>query len=179
MKYRLFIAALILPLLNITVAAKEVAPEISNPFTAERNKAVGNLSTSVVILQKMGIECKNQGKLSEGKIKGIQDKWIERNKTYLQMQADYMNGYFSTIRQFEGEKQAQTAASEMKKLFNDQANNVIKVAMEKEGKATACQKYFQSLEDKKMDIKKNHPDYKTLNEMVEYSKNNTPKTTNQ
>jgi hypothetical protein len=182
MKHLLLVAALTLPLLHgVAIAAKDSPSNeaaANNPFTAERNKAIGNLSTSIVILQKMGSECKNQAKLSEEKIKSSQNKWIERNKNYLQMHADYMNGYFATIRQFEGEEQAKKVVNDMGKVFNEQANTVVQLTLEKNGKSEACLKYFQLLGEGKMDIKKGYPDYKILTEMVEYSKRNTPQAGN-
>lgn len=183
LKPTLLALALTLPALSMAASKPSKAAaskasasaEVDNPFTAERNQAAGNLSTAIVIVQKMGLECKGKGGLSEEKIKTTQQKWLKTNRDFLMMHADYMNGYLGSIKQIQGEEAARSAVEDMRKLFNTQANEAIKASMEKNGQDTACTRYYEAMDAGKMDIKSSHPDYKVLKGMLEYSQKNAPK----
>ena len=84
MQKTLLALALMLPLSCFAAKASDASkPEVASPFTAERNKAAGNLSTSLVVMQKMAKNCKNDQ--TEGLINSSTKGYIERNKAYLDM----------------------------------------------------------------------------------------------
>ncbi|WP_348945276.1 hypothetical protein ABHF33_01320 [Chitinibacter sp. FCG-7] len=179
-----FIAlALILPLVSTSSyaapskaasKASSSANDTGNPFTPERNKAAGNLSTTLVTLQKMANGCSGKGELSEENIKKVQTRWQNQNKQYLAVHYDYVSGYIMAIKQFQGEESSKTALAEMTKFNNEQANAIVKTMIDKDGVDAACKKYFGILGSGAMDIKEGYPDFKIWKGMLEYSKKNTP-----
>ncbi|WP_028449480.1 hypothetical protein [Chitinibacter tainanensis] len=183
LKPTLLALTLILPTLNPVLAKASKASSVKasavadsgNPFTKERNQAAGNLSTSIVIMQRMGNDCRGKGGLTEDKIKATQQKWIKDNRDFLMMHADYINGYLTSIKQIQGEEAARQAMADMKKTFIEQGNEAVKATIDKNGTDTACSKFFEAMDAGKMDIKSSHPDYKVLKGMLDYSQKNAPK----
>ncbi|WP_373975612.1 hypothetical protein NT239_02360 [Chitinibacter sp. SCUT-21] len=181
MKKALLIAALCLPM-SIAIAAPKNASKASsvssdsgNPFTPERNKAAGNLSTTIVTNNKMANGCKGKGELTEDNIKQSLNTWQNKNKQYLMVHYDYVNGYLGAVKQVGGDDAAKKALADMTKFNNEQANSMVKTMIEKDGAELACKKYFTILSSGAMDIKEGYPDFKVWKGMVEFSKKNSPK----
>ncbi len=147
------------------------APE--NPFTEERNAAIAGLSTTLVMMQKMERGCGS----AENKftLNNQVKKWQEKNKPYLVMHSNYIQGLVGSLKNAEGEEESNKLLNSLKKLSNDEANTAIKKILETEGKQNACSKYFNLISNGKMDIKEGFPNYKTLKEMLEFSNKKTNK----
>jgi hypothetical protein len=181
MKKTLIAIALCLPV-SVTMAASNkaaskassAASNSANPFTPERNKAAGNLSTTLVTNQKMANGCKGKGEVTEEVIKQSINTWQNKNKQYLMVHYDYVTGYLGAVKQFEGEEVSKKAYAEMSKFNNEQANAMVKTMIEKDGVDLACKKYFTILASGAMDIKEGYPDFKTWKGMLEYSTKNAP-----
>ena len=140
--------------------------EAKSPFTSERNKAAGNLSTTLVVMQKMAKNCKIPQ--TEELIKTSIKDWQQRNKAYLQMHFGYVTAYIESVKEAAGEAEAKKLSTSMLKMNNDQSNAIIEAMVKKDGNAKACEKYFTYMAAGEMDIKKGSPDYKTLTEMLNF-----------
>jgi hypothetical protein len=178
MKKIILALSLALPFTSLIAAPKaskasKVAVE-DNPFTPARNAASGNLSTTLVIMQKMAKGCVGKGDVTEERIKTVQTDWQNKNKVFLQVHNDYLRGYFSTIKEIEGDEALKKANSAMVKLVNEQADKTITAMTEKYDLGTACLKYFNKVASGTMDIKEGYPDYKVWRGMVEYSGGKVP-----
>ncbi|QLI82874.1 hypothetical protein HZU75_15850 [Chitinibacter fontanus] len=178
MKYPLLALSLCLPLLTVQAAPSKASSNASaaskdNPFTKERTQAAGNLSTTLVTIQKMANGCKGKGELSEEIVKKTVQGWQTQNKNYLQVHFDYVSGYLAAIKQVEGEEAEKKALAEMTKFNNDEANKIVKTMIEKDGVELGCKKYFGILASGALDIKEGYPDFKIWKGMLEYSKKST------
>lgn len=140
--------------------------EAASPFTNERNQAAGNLSTSLVVMQKMAYGCKIPQ--TDELIKSSIKEWQQRNKAYLQMHYGYVTAYIESVKEAAGEAEAKKLTASMIKVNNDQSNTIIEAMIKKDGNATACEKYFTYMAGGAMDIKKGSSDYKTLTEMLNF-----------
>ncbi len=149
------------------------AVPVNNPFTKERNKAISSLSTSIVMLQKLGNGCTNE--TSKEKITTSISDWKERNKPFLTMHSNYLSGLVASMKEATSEAEAQQFLASISKTSNEQANAAIKTMIDKDGKDLTCEKYFTFVTAGKLDIKKGYPEYKTLKEMLDASTGKAPK----
>lgn len=168
MQKTLLALALMLPLSCFAAKASDASkPEVASPFTAERNKAAGNLSTSLVVMQKMAKNCKIEQ--TEGLINSATKGYIERNKAYLGMHYGYVTAFLDYVKDTAGADEAKKISGELLKANNDQSNKIIEDMTKKDGPTKACQRYFTYLAAGEMDIKKGSPDFKTLNDMLNFA----------
>ncbi|QLG87806.1 hypothetical protein HQ393_05780 [Chitinibacter bivalviorum] len=179
MKKSLLVLAMAIPLSTMAATPKTEstkkatpapAPAIEdNPFTPQRNKAAGAISTTIVIMQKMSKGCVNKGGVTEEKIKISQQNFADQNQVFLQMHRSYLSGFFGAIKETNGEEAAIKANSDMVKMVNEQADVTINDMTGKYKTDEACKKYFDKLATGGFNIKEGYPEYKTIVEMVEYS----------
>ena len=168
MKKTLIALALMLPMTSFASNASQAADkQAQSPFTPERNKAAGNLSTNIVILQKMVNGCKTPQTTEE--VKATVNKWQQRNKAFLKMHNGYVTALIDSVKESAGEEEAKKYLANLSKVNNEQANDAIKIMVDKDGKEMACQKYFAYVEGGEMDVKAGKPDYKVLKEMLDFS----------
>lgn len=145
----------------------------TDPFSLDRMKAASNLSTAIVTSQKMLSGCEGQGDLTTKTQQESINNWQTRNKPYLVTHFQFMNGYLAAVEKAQGEAAAKNKLTEITKFNNDQANEIIKKMIEKDGTVVACKKYFGTIASGSMDIKEGYPDFKIWKGMLEYSKKST------
>lgn len=171
LKHSLIALALILPISSYAAPKAEAKATSNSPFTKARNQAAGNLSTSIVTMQKMVNLCANDS--NREKIKTSTSDWQTRNKAFLKMHYGYVTALIESVQETASEEELKKFKENLVKVNNENANTIIKTLVDKDGQELACEKYFTYLDGGEMDIKQGKPDYATLKEMLDFA-NKTP-----